>query len=327
MATFRKRGKSWRVEICHKGRRYSKSFLTKQECKNWAIQRLYELEHGIYHPASKKTVGQALTRYLLEESPKKKGYQRERLFIEKIKTYPIADILLENATTAEWVKWRDSRLREVQASSVRREATIIKAMYKVAINEWLWIRDSPITNLKLPKESPPRDRRISKEEEKIILTALDFTELKTPVLLKHYVALAFRFALETAMRSSEIIHLTWDNVYLSKRYVHIANSKNGYKRNVALSKVAIAILDVLPRNNQTCFKIDNQQRDVIFRKYRDQYTSIKDLSFHDTRHEAITRLAQKLEILDLSRMTGIRDLKTLTVYYNATATEIARRLD
>jgi integrase len=53
---------------------------------------------------------------------------------------------------------------------------------------------------------------------------------------------------------------------------------------------------------------------------------IEGLTFHDTRHEGLTRLAQKLEVLDLARMVGHRDLKSLMIYYNPTATEIADRL-
>ncbi|MEN8330573.1 site-specific integrase, partial [Acinetobacter baumannii] len=40
-----------------------------------------------------------------------------------------------------------------------------------------------------------------------------------------------------------------------------------------------------------------------------------------------TRLARKLEVLDLARMIGHKDLRSLMVYYNATASEIATRLD
>ena len=55
-------------------------------------------------------------------------------------------------------------------------------------------------------------------------------------------------------------------------------------------------------------------------------TGLKDLHFHDTRHEAITRLARKVDVLDLARMVGHRDINSLRVYYNATASEIASRL-
>ena len=66
--------------------------------------------------------------------------------------------------------------------------------------------------------------------------------------------------------------------------------------------------------------------DALFRKYRDK-AGIDNLHFHDTRHEAVTRLAKKLDVLDLARMIGHRNLKTLMVYYNATAEELAQKLD
>jgi len=50
------------------------------------------------------------------------------------------------------------------------------------------------------------------------------------------------------------------------------------------------------------------------------------MTFHDTRHEALTRIARKLDVLDLARMVGHRDARSLMIYYNATAEEIAQRL-
>ncbi len=75
--------------------------------------------------------------------------------------------------------------------------------------------------------------------------------------------------------------------------------------------------------------------DALFRKAKDK-ALIKDLHFHDTRAEAITRLADKfvrsgkqkgLDILDLAIMTGYGDLKSLKIYYRKPASEIAKRLD
>ena len=43
--------------------------------------------------------------------------------------------------------------------------------------------------------------------------------------------------------------------------------------------------------------------------------------------KAITRLAKKLDVLPLARMVGHRNIKELMTYYNATAAEIAERLD
>jgi integrase len=54
---------------------------------------------------------------------------------------------------------------------------------------------------------------------------------------------------------------------------------------------------------------------------------VAGLTFHDSRHEAITRLAKKLDVLKLARMVGHRDIKQLMTYYNETAAEIALQLD
>ena len=44
------------------------------------------------------------------------------------------------------------------------------------------------------------------------------------------------------------------------------------------------------------------------------------------RHLAITRLAKKLQILDLARIVGHKDLRMLQIYYNETAEAMATKL-
>lgn len=61
------------------------------------------------------------------------------------------------------------------------------------------------------------------------------------------------------------------------------------------------------------------------RRARDA-AQIKNLHFHDSRAEAIWRLSNKLDVMELARMIGHRDLKSLMHYYNADPDEIADRL-
>lgn len=69
-----------------------------------------------------------------------------------------------------------------------------------------------------------------------------------------------------------------------------------------------------------------QSLDALFRKVRDK-AGIENLHFHDTRHEAITRLSKKLDVLALARMIGHRDIKELMTYYNESASDISKKLD
>ena len=63
----------------------------------------------------------------------------------------------------------------------------------------------------------------------------------------------------------------------------------------------------------------------LFRRARDR-CGIVDLHFHDSRATALTRLSERLDVLELARMVGHRDLKSLMVYYRKTASQLAYKL-
>lgn len=135
------------------------------------------------------------------------------------------------------------------------------------------------------------------------------------------------FAIETAMRSGEICQLEphWfkDNV----AHLPVTATKNRTKRDVPLTKRAVELLTRLPpaAPGGTLFGIEPASRDALFRKAMKR-ALVEGLTFHDSRHLAITRLSKKLDILALARMVGHRDLRQLQVYYNESAKDIASRL-
>ena len=128
------------------------------------------------------------------------------------------------------------------------------------------------------------------------------------------------------MRAGEIVGLTDKTVDRTTRVATLPRTKNGSVRKVPLSTAALSLLDDLPETDGPIFNLNSQQIDALFRKVRDK-AQIQDLRFHDSRHEAITRLAKKVDVLSLARMVGHKDIKMLMVYYNETAEELAQRLD
>lgn len=127
------------------------------------------------------------------------------------------------------------------------------------------------------------------------------------------------------MRQGEIWSLTWDNVFLDRGFLTLPITKNGSKRDVPLSTNAVALLKKMDNKRPRVFKYNQQSCAAIFRRIV-KLVNIKNLRFHDTRHEALTRLARKLDVLDLARMVGHRDPRSLMIYYNPTAEEISKRL-
>jgi integrase len=166
------------------------------------------------------------------------------------------------------------------------------------------------------KDPPSRKRRVPDEDARIMTTAL-----------------AFLIAIETAMRQGEIVGTTRSNLHLAQRYVHIPKSKNGDARDVPLSARAMALFERLPdiKGEPRCFPISQASVDALWRKVRTKVANetphIADLNFHDSRHEATTRLSRKLNVLALAKMIGHRDLQSLMIYYDETAAELAARLD
>jgi len=128
------------------------------------------------------------------------------------------------------------------------------------------------------------------------------------------------------MRAGEICGLVASDIV--GRTATLRQTKNGTKRGVPLSRRAAELLRLLPEvpNEEPLFGMKTGSLDARFREAKKR-AIIEDGTFHDTRHLAITRLARKLNVLDLARMVGHRDLRQLQVYYNESAETIALHLD
>ena len=316
MASIRKRGDSWRVELYRNGVRESGTFPTKQQAAAWAHQREAELG-GERLPDN--TLGAALRRYSTDVSPTHKGEKWELDRLRQLGRDPLAKAHLPSLKAAQVAEWRDRRLALVAPGSVAREMTLLRSVLEVARKEWGWLHTNPAKDVKKPTSPPSRKRRIAQDEIDRVTLALGLDTLKADTAT-HRVGLAFLFALETAMRSGEITGLQWADV--RPKSVRLPDTKNGDSREVPLSPVAREILATLPKGGGSVFDLDPGSRDTLFRRARDA-AGVVNLHFHDSRAEAIWRLSKKLDVMELARVIGHRDLRSLMLYYQTSADELA----
>lgn len=319
MATYRKRGKSWRVELYRNGGRESATFPTKQQASAWAQQREAELS-GARLPD--KTLREALERFRLKVSPTRKGARWEELRLLVMEAQPIARRPLARLTGADLAEWRDGRLGEVAPATVAREMALLRTVLETARREWHWLRDKPMADVRVPKSPPSRKRRVSRDEIDRVTLALGVTDTESATA-ENRTGLAFLFAVETAMRAGEILGLTWADV--RQKAVNLPRTKNGDVRDVPLSPRAREILAALPKDRATCFDVHAGTRDALWRRAV-KAAQIPDLHFHDSRAEAIYRLSTKFNIMELARIIGHRNYNSLQLYYNTSADELADRL-
>jgi integrase len=321
-----KRNGKWYISVCIDGQRKAARRQTKAECVLWAADIEKKLRGGKNVNVIHKTFADLLRNYGKLVSPKKRSAAREQKRIEAICREKIGDVWLEDLSPTHFTQWRDKRLNEVSSATVLRDWNLISNAINVAINEWEWLTENPLKKIKRPIAPQHRQRRISQYEINQLLHATGYRHNDKTVTATQRVGAALLFAIETAMRAGEIVGLTWKHVNLDKRVAHLPMTKNGMSRDVPLSSEAIRIMKQVQSESDRVFNLSSSQLDALFRKAK-QRTLIEDLHFHDSRAEAITRLAEKFDILTLARISGHRDIKKLMVYYRMSVEDIAKKLD
>lgn len=311
MANISKRGRRWRAEVCVDRSRRARTFDTKREAQAWATE---QEDSGL--PA-RKTLAEALARYRpIAESHK--GAQSELSRLKSLGESKLAKTYLERLSATVVAEWRDERLKDVAPVSVRREMIILSAVLRLCRMEWGWMRNNPLTGVTRPQTSAPRRRGMPDASIKAVCAAL--ADMRQGPQVDQMLTVS----LETAMRLSEITGLRWVDV--SEKHVRLSETKNGDQRFVPLSPTARTIID--KRRGMDDESVFTLAPDVASKTFQRavRAAGLIDVHFHDARSEAITRLSKKLDILQLAKMIGHRDLDSLMIYYAESPDDIADRL-
>lgn len=270
-----------------------------------------------------------IEKYLNVVSCSKKGWMQELYRANVIKKYEISNKAIKDITTKDVASYRDERLetfsdktrRKISGNSVRLELAFLSSVFKTAQTEWGLVKDNPVASVRKPKPNKGRDRRISTREEKTINKHLLENNLEMWGI--------FNLALETAMRQGEILGLRWENINLSLGEAYLPDTKNGTARYVPLSKVAREIfLGMNPLLKGRVFSYTSNGFKSRWRKTMEKL-KIDDLHFHDTRHEAISRLFEMgtLNVMEVAAISGHKSLAMLKRYTHLKAYQLARKID
>lgn len=337
MASIYKYRDGWRAEVRKKGIKETKSFQTKAQATAWATALEAEIITGKLTPATatvqNKTVDDMLDKYSEEVSIKKRGSRWEQIRIELLRKCVIAidskNIVMGTINISEFderhvAAWRDARLKEVSGSSVNREWNVFSNAFKIAVNEWKWLSRNPWNGVKRPEKNPSRTRVASQDEIDRLIHSSGYSADKPPQTIIARVMACALFAMQTGMRCKEITQLTPAMVH--ENTVDVGDDTKTGRREVPLSKEARRILDqMLELKTKTVFDLNESQVDSHWRKLTKK-AMIDDLTFHDCKHYAVTWMARKVNIFDLARIVGTKDLKVLSIYYNKSASDIAKDL-
>lgn len=328
MASIQKTATGFRAQIFVKGIRDSACFRTKREALAWAEARTAELRKQVTAKEEPRTMTLAdvLRVYGEKVTPTKKGHAKELVRINAMINDPWfpSKLTLIEITPEIIAQWRDQRMKAVKSGTVLRELGQLSAVFECCVKEWGWISENPVRMIRKPKHPEHRDVLYTRKQIKAILKVMKYVPGAPVRYLSQSVAICFLIALRTGMRAGEMTGLTWDRVFSDHVDLPVTKTK---RRKVPLSDKALRLIHHMQGYDPVLvFGLSPQSLDANFRKYRKR-AGIEGVTFHDTRHYAATKLAQKLNVLDLCRVMGWTNPKMAMVYVNTSVSDIARLLN
>lgn len=147
MATIRKRGAKWQVQVRRVGHHpVSQSFHILKDAEAWARHVEVQADRGEL-PRDPKvlraiTLGEIVERYRDTVSIKKRGYDVERIVLTAFLRHPICRKRLSQIRADDFAAYRDERLERIKATTLKRELSPLHNLFEVARDEW---RVFPIT--------------------------------------------------------------------------------------------------------------------------------------------------------------------------------------
>jgi len=328
----------------------SRTFTTQSDAAKWARMTESSIEKGDFvdtRQARKITLRQALERYK-SVSELNDGAAQELVRINSWMRDPLAKKTLAALTGKDLAEWRDERLKYVSPSTTQKDLAIISHLYTTARKEWHIKVSNPVADMTMPSVDNARDRRLEEDEELRLLKALKPVAGRSPLMIP-----LVQLAIETAGRQSELLSLKWQDVDTSEggRQAHfrgkvrrdgkertkqtnkkLTSSGDAKTRKVPLSRHAMAVLDDMfkwrDQTDDRVFPISDKVVQRAFGRACDR-AKIVNLTFHDLRHEACTRLADEkgIPLEKLMKITGHKTTRMLMRYYHPKTIVLAKMLD
>jgi integrase len=322
MATIRKRGKKYQVQIRRHGHSpLSRSFTYVEDARLWARQMEAEADRTTL-PNRKAlnavTLAQLVERYMQTVVPGKRGAEIESIILNAfLRDHPkLCQKALSELTTRDFVSYRDHRLKSIKPSTLGRELSPLRHMFKIARIEWGLPVSDPIKGLTLPQFNRRERRLRGGELDRLLNAAADCRD--------GTVACIIVFALETAMRRGEILAMRFRDLDWREPSLLIPHTKNGHARTIPLTRKALSV--ITPSTRDRVFPLTPNAFKLSFQRVLDR-AGLDDLNFHDLRHEAISRLFEfGLSVPEVALISGHRDMRMLFRYTHPIRTRIATKL-
>jgi integrase len=216
---------------------------------------------------------------------------------------------IRKAHVAEFVAHQ--KREGLKSPTIRRYLATLSSLFSFAERSG-WLNQNPLARVdkrSLP-EAQPRTRFLSKEEYRRLLSAS-----------KPHLKPIIEMAIETGLRSEELLGLRWDQLDLDRREVRLTVTKSKQPRVVPLSNRSVAIFVATAPIGSSPFVFTNPSTGNRYKTVKRAFqttcrrSGIEDFRFHDLRHTFASWAVQNgADLYRLSRILGHSTLQMTTRY-------------
>ena len=316
-----KRGQTWWMRFTYKGKQIRKS--TETDDKKLAI-RIYqkvmgEVAEGKWFeklPGEEKTFRQMMEKYLVEHSARNKA-SSSHIRDKSLKNHLVqhlGELTLAEINPKLISEYKTKRIEQgASPRTVNYELALMSHAFNLAIKEWEWCKDNPVSKVSREKVNNSIERWLTDEEEERLLKAS-----------RKWLQELIIFALNTGLRQSEMLSLQWPQIDLFRKTVSILEQKNEGKDILPLNKKALDVLKLRAKirhiNTNLVFFTSKGTRVSARNLLRAFYIAtkkagIESFRWHDLRHTFATRMVQeRVDIYTIQRLGRWKDISMVKRY-------------
>ncbi len=331
MATITKRTSStgkdfWQVQIRRSGYKpYSEAFKTLADAKKFATLNDAKLINNeqINRDAMKQTIKDVIDQFLAFDHRKPITAKSTTRLKYLQHANELGSFTVKTLTPKMLNQWIEARHKINKAPTVYwYYCNLKRAMTWHALTNGY--RIDVFETAKCKTTVTARTRRISDDEIHNLHKAID----SHMVTKREEMKWAIEFALNTSMRAGEMVAFKWEDVKLNERKVILDKkyTKTRIGREVPLTSDALRVLTQMKAkywenkddNAKRVFGMYTCPRNLCVQfKIICGWAGIDDLSWHVTRHEAVSRFYEKTNLTDveIASISGHKDVNVLAKHY------------
>lgn len=332
MASIRRRGNSYIAEIVRKGcPRQAKSFKTQAAARAWARRIEASMDDGSWIDTREQRsvlIEQMVDDLIL-------SFERFGIEVPKTKISPLRQIAryfegksIHDLTVDEVLDFAAERRKTVSASTLQKQMYFFRQAVKNSrvklAEDVVQIAIDELSTRKIILGSVWRDRRLEPHEYALLIKASK----------KHWIKHAIDIALESAMRQGEIHALKIPNIDFNKGFIRVLRKDPKSEGGKKLCKIPLlkGVREAILRAYEDIGDGDHLFPVKAAASISDKFArltaevGIVDLTFHDLRHEAISRMFERgMTIEQVILVSGHSSLDQLSRYTNLRPEDVAKK--